>query len=120
MSDTVFHKILRGDIPADFVYEDDCCVAIRDINPVAPQHFVVFLREGFGCKGLDDPEVIASLVDDTHFVGELMVAAGRVGSRFCDEEHGFRVVINTRTDEGTVPYLHAHVIGGRKMEWPPG
>jgi histidine triad (HIT) family protein len=110
---TIFNKIIDGEIPADILYEDDVCLAFRDINPQAPTHFLVIPRKE-----------IVSLADlsdeDEAIVGRCVMVASKVAA---DEglEAGYRLVANTR-DDGlqTVAHLHFHVLGGRKMKWPPG
>jgi histidine triad (HIT) family protein len=110
---TIFNKIIDGEIPADILYEDDVCLAFRDINPQAPTHFLVIPRKE-----------IVSLADlsdeDEAIVGRCVMVASKVAA---DEglEAGYRLVANTR-DDGlqTVAHLHFHVLGGRKMKCPPG
>jgi histidine triad (HIT) family protein len=110
---TIFNKIIDREIPADILYEDDVCLAFRDINPQAPIHFLVIPRKE-----------IVSLADlsdeDEAIVGRCLMVASKVAA---DEglEAGYRLVANTR-DDGlqTVAHLHFHVLGGRKMKWPPG
>ena len=95
---TIFKRIIDKEIPASVVYEDDQCLAFRDINPQAPVHFLVIPRKE-----------IASLT----VARRLAVQMGLT--------QGYRVVINSGADGGqTVDHLHLHVLGGRHMEWPPG
>ena len=113
-SDTVFGAIVRGEIPADLVYEDDLCLAFRDLNPQAPVHVLVIPREG-----------IAGLTEageaDPALLGHLLQAADVVAQREGIAEDGWRVVINVGVDAGqTVDHLHLHVLGGRALSWPPG
>ncbi len=113
-SDTVFGAIVRGEIPADLVYEDDLCLAFRDLNPQAPVHVLVIPREG-----------IAGLTEageaDPALLGHLLQAADVVAQREGIAERGWRVVINVGADAGqTVNHLHLHVLGGRALSWPPG
>jgi histidine triad (HIT) family protein len=112
MTDTIFAKIARKEIPADIVAESERCVAFRDIAPQAPVHVVVIPREAYAT--LND-------VDDPSLLGELLSLA-RAGARTGGlADDGYRVVINTNGNGGqTVFHLHAHVIGGRPMGWPPG
>jgi histidine triad (HIT) family protein len=109
---TVFGKILRGEIPADKVYEDDRCIVIRDINPVAPMHLLVIPRQEIA--RLDRMSEA-----DEALVGHLLKVATEVA-----QEEGladYRVVINNGAGSGqTVWHLHVHVIGGRSLSWPPG
>ncbi len=114
MADTIFSKILRGEIPADLVWEDELCIAFRDINPQAPVHLLVIPRKP-----------IVSLADaddsDTATLGHLMRVCAKIAEQEAIADAGFRVVANTRDDGGQeVPHLHFHVLGGRAMKWPPG
>ena len=112
--DTVFDKILRGEIPADIVYEDDDCVAFRDISPQAPVHVLVIPRRRLSGVQAAEP-------GDAAVLGALLVAARRVAAQEGIEAAGFRCVINAGADGGQeVPYLHVHVLGGRPLGWPPG
>lgn len=111
---TLFEKITAREIPADIVYEDACCLAIRDISPVAPVHILVF------------PKIVISRVAkttmaDRDILGHLLVTAAGIAQTEGIAESGFRLVVNNGTDGGeTIPHLHIHLIGGRKLEWPPG
>lgn len=112
--DTVFDKILAGEIPADIVYEDDHCVAFRDIHPQAPVHVLVIPRRRLA--GVQEAEIA-----DVESLGHLLVAAREVARAEGIETKGFRCVINAGADGGQeVPYLHVHVLGGRRLAWPPG
>jgi histidine triad (HIT) family protein len=110
----IFAKILRKEIPADVVYEDDVCLAFRDVNPQAPTHLLVIPREP-----------IARLADagrgQRAVLGHLLWAAGEIARRAGLAEDGFRVVVNNGERAGqTVFHLHVHVLGGRALRWPPG
>ena len=112
--DTIFDRILRGDIPADIVYEDEHCVAFRDIQPQAPVHVLVIPRRKLAGLQGTSPE-------DAAVLGPLLVAARQVAVLEGIEATGFRCVINAGADGGQeVPYLHVHVLGGRRLSWPPG
>ena len=109
---TIFGKILRGEIPSDRVYEDDQCIAFRDINPGAPTHILVIPRKEIARLDLMDEA-------DEPLVGHLMRVATRVARK--EGLEGFRVVVNNGAAAGqTVFHLHLHVIGGRPLSWPPG
>lgn len=113
MSDCLFCRIGRGEIPATVVYETDDVMAFRDVAPVAPSHVLVIPKAHFANLG----ELTASDADLTQRVlvgvGEAAAAAG--------VQQGYRVVFNTGSEAGqTVDHVHAHVIGGRTMMWPPG
>ena len=108
----VFCRILRGEIPAQIVYESPEVVAFRDINPKAPYHLVVIPREHV--TTLND-------VHDAAVVGRLAMAAAELAKRDGYAERGYRTVINTNADGGqTVYHLHLHLLAGRQMAWPPG
>ena len=109
---TLFSKIIAGEIPSDRVYEDDQCIAFRDINPAAPTHVLVIPRKEI--PRLDAMEPAAE-----GLVGHLMRVATRVAKQ--EGLDDFRVVVNNGAGAGqTVFHLHLHVIGGRAMSWPPG
>jgi histidine triad (HIT) family protein len=107
MSDTIFGKIINGEIPTEFVYEDDHCVAINDINPQAPVHVLVIPRRGI--KKLSDAEE-----DDQALLGHLMLAAGKVAQQLGVED--FRLIINNGAGAGqTVFHLHLHLLAGSTL-----
>lgn len=109
---TIFQKILDRQIPADIVAENEHCLAFRDVNPQAPVHVLVI------------PKVaVRSLADatDAGQLGEVLLMAAQVARQLGIEGSGYRVVLNTNGDGGqTVFHLHAHVLGGRRLDWPPG
>lgn len=110
---TLFQKIIDGEIPSDMVYEDDQCVAFRDINPQAPTHILVVPRKPI--PSLDD-----LTEDDETLMGHLFVVAKQLAA---DEglDNGYRTVFNCGPDAAqSVPHVHLHLLGGRKMQWPPG
>ena len=110
-----FCSIASKDTPAEFVYQDDQVVAIKDINPQAPVHVLVIPRE-HNLESLND---ISKL--DLSLVGHMMYVAAKVANQMDIAESGYRVVINTGESAGqSVPHLHAHVLGGRHLAWPPG
>ena len=114
MADTLFAKIIRREIPADIVYEDDTVLAFRDVNPQAPVHVLVIPKHP-----------LVNLLDtqpaDTQLLGELMQAAIHVARTLGLDKTGFRVVVNAGTDGGqSVDHLHLHLLGGRPLGWPPG
>ena len=110
---TLFEKIIARDLPAEIVYEDDRCIAFRDVSPQAPTHVLVVPKK-----------VIASLDDlaeeDAPLVGHLFVVARTVAANE-GLGGGYRTVFNVGRDGGqTVDHLHLHVLGGRAFTWPPG
>jgi histidine triad (HIT) family protein len=111
--DTIFGKIIRREIPADIVYEDDLALAFRDVNPQAPVHILVIPKKP-----------IAKLSDaqgeDTQLLGHLLQTVKNVAESE-GLTNGYRVVINTGNDGGqTVFHMHLHILGGRPLGWPPG
>jgi histidine triad (HIT) family protein len=114
MSDkTIFQRIIDREILADIVYEDEQCLAFRDINPQAPTHVLVIPKRRI--------ESVATLTaDDAPLVGHLLVAIQKIAAQL-QLTDGYRVVANCGPDGGqTVDHLHFHVLGGRPMGWPPG
>jgi histidine triad (HIT) family protein len=112
-TETIFSKIIRREIPADIVYEDDLAIAFKDVNPQAPVHILVIPKQP-----------IAQLADaqsqDHALMGHLLLTVTRVAQQ-AGLTNGYRVVINTGSDGGqTVNHLHLHILGGRQMMWPPG
>jgi histidine triad (HIT) family protein len=111
---TLFEKICDKEIPATTVHEDDRCVAFRDIAPHAPVHILVVPRKAVTRIGLAE-------ADDGELLGHLMLVAAEVARAEGIATTGYRLVINNGRDGGeAVPHLHVHVLGGRKLEWPPG
>lgn len=109
---TLFEKIIARQIPANIVYEDDDCIAIRDINPQAPTHVLVIPRKPI-------PRYDQAAPEDAALLGRCLLAAAKVAKQEGLASH--RLVINSGEDAGqTVFHLHMHVIGGRRMGWPPG
>lgn len=111
---TLFEKIIAREIPADVVFEDDRCLAFRDIDPKAPTHVLLVPKRAIPRLGSADDA-------DKDLLGHLMITAGYVARKLGLEQDGFRVVINHGSNGGeTVPHLHIHILGGRQMTWPPG
>jgi len=112
-NDTIFGKIIRKEIPADIVYEDDLALAFKDMNPQAPVHILVIPKE---------PIPKLAEADDQHqaLMGHLLLTVKRVAEQV-GLTNGYRVAINNGPDGGqTVYHLHLHILGGRQMKWPPG
>jgi histidine triad (HIT) family protein len=114
MASTVFSKILRKEIPADLVHEDELCIAFNDINPQAPTHILIIPRKEIqGINAMAD--------EDAALVGHLFRVARDLARSRGLEEGGYRLVVNTGADAGqTVFHLHVHLLAGRTLTWPPG
>ena len=114
MSKTIFQRIADREIPADIVYEDDQCVAFRDIAPQAPTHVVVIPREPIPS--------LEHLTDDYNaLIGHMWIAIRDIARQLGVNESGYRVVVNCGKHGGqSVDHLHFHILGGRQMDWPPG
>ncbi len=111
--ETIFSKIIRREVPADIVYEDDQVVAFRDVHPQAPVHILVIPKK-----------IIPSLADaetvDQALLGHLLLIANKIAVQESLND-GYRVVINTGRNGGqTVHHIHLHILGGRGLKWPPG
>jgi histidine triad (HIT) family protein len=114
MEDNIFAKIGRGDVPVEAIYEDDDVIAFRDMSPQAPVHALVIPKRPV-------TNIFGLTPADRDLAGALLLACAEVARRLGLEPGGARVVLNAGTDGGqTVPHLHAHVLGGRAMNWPPG
>ena len=111
---TIFERILKKEIPAKVAYEDDTVLAFHDIAPQAPIHVLVIPKQKwvrFSDFAIADPKQI----------GEYMSAVARVAKHLGLDENGYRVVFNNGRDgQQTVDYIHAHILGGRRLSWPPG
>ncbi len=113
MSDTIFAKIINKEIPADIVYEDDQCVAFRDIRPQAPTHVLVVPRKPIPTHD----EITAA---DAALLGHIHTVIAKLAAEL-GLDGGYRVVVNCKADAGQeVDHLHFHLLGGRRMTWPPG
>ncbi len=109
---TIFSKVISGELPSDKVYEDDQCIAFRDIAPQAPTHILVIPRKAI--SRLSEAEA-----SDGPLLGHLLLVAARVAKS--EGLHDSRLVINDGAGAGqTVFHLHVHVLGGRSLTWPPG
>jgi histidine triad (HIT) family protein len=113
MSKTLFQKIIARELPAVIVYEDDLVLAFRDIRPAAPVHVLIVPKKMI-------PRIGEAKVEDEKLLGHLLLKAAQV-ARQLGLTDGYRLVINNGADGGeTVPHLHVHILGGRRMDWPPG
>ena len=113
MADTIFGKIIRREIPADIVYEDDLTLAFKDVNPQAPTHILVIPKKPI-------PRLSESESEDAELMGHLLMTVKKVAKQV-NLTNGYRVVINNGVDAGqSVDHLHLHILGDRPLKWPPG
>jgi histidine triad (HIT) family protein len=113
LTDNIFLKIIERKIKADIVYEDERCLAFRDVNPQAPTHVLIIPKK-----------VIPTHADlteaDRDLLGHLHLVAVQLANQLGLDE-GYRIVVNCKEKAGqTVPHLHFHLLGGRPFGWPPG
>ena len=112
--ETLFTKIIEGTIPSDKVYEDELFYAFRDINPAAPCHVLIVPKKVI-------PKISDAQEDDALLLGKLLLAANKVAAQAGIAEDGYRYVINCGENGGQeVMHLHLHILGGRRLSWPPG
>jgi histidine triad (HIT) family protein len=113
MSDNIFQKIIDRKIPANIVYEDEQCLAFRDVNPQAPVHVLIIPK-----KVIATHEEITEA--DRELLGHVHLVAAKLAKQLGLKD-GYRLVLNCKEQAGqTVPHLHLHLLGGREMRWPPG
>ena len=111
--DTIFGKIIRKEIPADIVHEDELCLGFRDITPQAPTHILVIPKKPI-------PTLADAGTEDKELLGHMLLTVKLIAEQEGLGD-GYRVVINTGKDGGqTVFHLHMHLLGGRSLSWPPG
>ncbi|MEG8947334.1 histidine triad nucleotide-binding protein [Rosettibacter firmus] len=116
MGETIFAKIIRKEIPAEIVYETDTVLAFKDIKPQAPVHILIIPK-------ITEITTTKDINGKLHapILGDLFDAANKIAKDFGISESGYRIVINSGPDAGQEVYhLHLHLLGGRKMNWPPG
>ena len=114
MAETIFSKIVRREIPADIVYENDEVLAFRDLNPQAPVHVLFIPKRTLAT--LND-----AVASDAELLGRLLLAVADYAKQQGFAEQGYRTVINCNEDGGqTVFHLHVHLLAGRRLHWPPG
>jgi len=114
MENCLFCGMVAGDIPCDKVYEDDSYLAFRDINPQAPVHLLIIPKRHLASVADLDPA-------DAGVIGDLAVVGSRLAAEAGLNPGGFRWVFNCGEDGGqTVPHIHLHLLGGRRLDWPPG
>ena len=112
MEDSLFTKIIKREIPADIIYEDDLCLAFRDINPQAPLHALLIPKQNIA-------KLSDSLQDNQALLGHLMLTAPKIAKQ--EGYENFRLVVNNGEQAGqTVFHLHLHILAGRSLSWPPG
>ena len=113
MSETIFQKIIDKELPADIVYEDESCLAFKDINPVAPIHILIIPKKRI-------EKISDSNTEDKELLGHLFLVAGNI-ARDLGIEDAFRLVVNNGAGaQQSVFHLHVHLIAGREFNWPPG
>jgi histidine triad (HIT) family protein len=113
MSETIFARIIRREIPAQIVFEDDRCLAFRDIHPQAPTHILVIPKKPIASVDQIEPE-------DESVMGHLLHVCKQIAATE-QLAQGYRLVINCGKDGGqTVDHLHIHLLAGRSLQWPPG
>lgn len=114
MNKTLFEKIVAREIPATIVYEDEKVIAFRDIKPQAPTHVLIVPKKPI-------PRIAEAETDDLPLLGHLLLKAAEVARQLGLKRGGYRLVFNNGADAGeAVPHLHCHILGGRKLGWPPG
>ena len=110
---TLFTKIINKEIPAQIVYEDDLCLAFRDINAQAPTHVLLIPKK-------EIPRLVDATAEDQALLGHLMITAGKI-ARDLGVGDAFRLAVNNGADAGqSVFHLHLHILAGRPFKWPPG
>ena len=111
---TLFEKIIAREIPAKILYEDDVVIAFQDIKPQAPTHVLIITKKPI-------PRISEAGPEDQSALGYLLLKAAEVADKLGLKQGGYRLVFNNGPDAGeAVPHIHCHILGGRKMEWPPG
>jgi len=115
MAETIFSKIIRKEIPANIVYESDSVLAFKDIDPQAPVHILIIPKTEIA--------TVSDIKGNEHsaILTEMFEAANKIAAENGIDKEGFRLVINCGENGGqAVNHLHMHILGGRKMNWPPG
>lgn len=113
MTDTIFTKIINREIPADIVYEDELCLAFKDVNPQAPVHLLIIPKQPI-------PTINDIDASDRELVGHLFLTAGNIAKDMGFDEEGYRVVMNCNAAAGqTVYHIHLHLLAGKPLGWPP-
>jgi histidine triad (HIT) family protein len=111
---SIFTRIINREIPAAIVYEDDECIAFRDIDPKAPVHILLVPKK-------EIPSLADVTEQDKSLLGQLLIKASEIARDHGVSDSGYRIVINTNKEGGQEVYhIHLHIFGGRQMNWPPG
>lgn len=111
---TIFTKIINREIPADIILEDEDLIAFADINPQAPVHILVIPKKPI-------PTVNDLEEQDAELMGKIIIAATKIAKKKGIDDNGYRLVFNCNSDGGQAVYhIHCHLLGGRKLNWPPG
>jgi histidine triad (HIT) family protein len=111
---TIFEKIIKREIPAEVIWEDDDAIAFHDVNPQAPVHVLIVPKKVI-------PRLADATETDSKILGKLLLVARDLANKLGVEKTGYRVVINSGPDAGeSVPHLHVHLLGKRALAWPPG
>jgi histidine triad (HIT) family protein len=114
MSKTLFERIIAREVPADIVYEDDLVIAFHDIKPQAPVHVLIIPKKPI-------PRLAETQSHDQAVLGHLLLKVQEIADKLGIAKSGFRLVFNNGQDAGeAVPHLHGHILGGRRLHWPPG
>ncbi|MBI5324128.1 MAG: histidine triad nucleotide-binding protein [Ignavibacteriae bacterium] len=114
MTDSIFTKINKREIPSNIIYEDDLVFAFEDINPVSPIHYLIVPKKQI-------PTMNDVQEDDKNLLGHILITAGKIAKEKGIAEDGYRLVINCNKGAGqTVFHIHCHLLGGRLFNWPPG
>jgi len=110
---TIFKKIIDREIPAEIIYEDELCLAFKDVNPQAPVHVLVIPKK-------EIPSLAHLKSEDLELAGHLFLTVGKL-AKMLELDEGYRTIVNTGKAGGqTVDHLHLHLLGGRSLQWPPG
>lgn len=111
---TIFEKIIKREIPAKIIWEDDDAIAFHDVNPQAPVHVLIVPKKVI-------PRLTDATEADGRVLGKLLLTARDLAGKLDMEKSGYRVVVNSGPDAGeSVPHLHVHLLGKRALAWPPG
>ena len=111
---TIFKKIIEGEISANIIYQNDYVLCFEDINPVAPNHILIIPK-------VEIPTINDISSEHKEMLGEMMLAGKKVAKMLKIDKSGYRLVFNCNDDAGqTVFHIHMHLLGGRKLGWPPG